>query len=1414
MATRYSLRRTLSAVICLITAMSSILTGNNMVYAADGRSDSVSMSLESYPDVDVILTRGITDVNTDSFRADLMKYLTDMGLSQDKIHITAQDGASSQQDGVFDWTGYSAVRSDYYGRKDSNDANGGYALWHKRGGNITITDNEITSDISFTGNWIAESHLISIAKMPDLGDGKEIYKQEISFDYDLNFGDSIIGAGLILNGQRNGDYLDCYVLSINNNANNGNAPWTGHYLYDLAGHKTGALFKARYYLGGVKMTDDGMTYSKPVNQGNGNLHGSYTKIASFQLDKKGTISVLNQDGHIVIDGTTSGKVARLADVTDLATGDYFGFFEETYNHGCSSCGLFKLTDFSIKSDYRITYANVLTNGAYGFTQDHLHYIVDVDDKVDSSMNEPVVDLYTENDNGYDGMHFIAWGNDTNKDFFNKFLSKHTKTDGTSIGFFVDNGDYANCLEQTAKDIYATVQKYQGDNTVVQELAAKLNLNPESMRQDTATGTGKYKNGKWSVKFDPTSIESDLINGAVTKRTGKESSLYETPVIHDNVYEVTGYKDVDSQDGTIVTGTTTNHVLDSYIKHDNPSSINDLECIGTYVVMRGGFLSDTYNSPYNSALAEGESEYKRVRGYTLSNVREQNGVWSLWGPYYFFDIFGDDNVGTDIEDDSDDYVYRNVHTNWGNRASGNGYTVAELNPVRYAYDTGNPNVGDNGIQYEEIFYVLSDEFESSKYPWKFGKFTYDNVESSIVAYKEVPLYVSKKYTLEEYWADNVIYEYDPIMTYNVPQYDWVERDYQYEDSLRIKAFDKTANPGTYDIYFEDTLIKSIYEHRKPVANFNISVDKSGKVTINNLSYDLDQYYSVSSVDDGQTLHGIKNFTWDYRAVSATTWTSGKPTVLDSNNYLVRLTVEDKDGEISTLTKQVSTGDVYVAPVSMFDFTGGDVNISDDGAYIVSKYKSFSLDDQSYDPNGLQITKRYWTVSYLDDGGKSVIIQDSVANPLTHFDKTGHYTYSLIVENSAGLKSVAYSKSIDVVADQNGPSVTVNPVYRSWSTSSVDVTITVTDAESGFDYFKYAINESKSTPADSSTEWIKITDSSLTFTLKEDGQWYVHVIAYDKDGNSTVFKNGSGPAGLYQIDTTKPTIEKLETDYDAVSATVKTVANDHNTVLNKDGSGIVSYAITTSASEDSITAWQSSPNFRLTQYNTYYIWARDAVGLISDPYRLSYANKRVATWNIESGDGGNGSRVGMVNADGTLSPVMESQGGFGAAAQNLKANHICYYLLNSRFGGKASDNEELYVQHEGGGSNGIADYVSSEADNGEMFGSVQKYDVISTDGDAYATAHVESVPAITFDGNGSISGKMDSDIVFISDQAYVLPANAFKHESGSFSGWSLTKDGPVVFSNEQSVTRDELLNIYNDTFGTSYKSGMITLYAVWN
>lgn len=342
---------------------------------------------------------------------------------------------------------------------------------------------------------------------------------------------------------------------------------------------------------------------------------------------------------------------------------------------------------------------------------------------------------------------------------------------------------------------------------------------------------------------------------------------------------------------------------------------------------------------------------------------------------------------------------------------------------------------------------------------------------------------------------------------------------YMENLKTD-FSKT---GKYDIYFADKLIKTIYSHRRPVANFKIA--KSGNsVSLVSTSYDMDKQ------DDIGLGKGIAKEEWSYKEVNDSSWTSGKLTnAATGKTYIIQLRVQDKQGAWSLPVTKYISGDTatVLQPEANFDFAQDTISL----------YQPLVITDNSYDPNGLTLSTYRWTVK---KDGKNLVT--NATSPITNFRNygAGNYEYNLVVVNSSGKVSEMYTKQIKVTDDASGPKIETNITESGWS-EKVDISLQFSDTESGFKGYQYAWSESSNTPTKG---WSAMNSSaSTTISNDEDGIWYLHVKAYDNKGNET-YKI----LGQYRIDKTAP----------VVSHTLSTNNNTNKPVVislqNQDVSGI--------------------------------------------------------------------------------------------------------------------------------------------------------------------------------------------------------------------------------------------------------------------
>ena len=1246
---------------CIITLCSTPL---ERVYAdsnttiQDGNTEvedttadkKVEVGVNNYPYIDVLVTRGISNLDTSNVKADLLKELSDKGIPQDHINIISQDTNQLLSTGSFNWTGWSAITGRY--GSQGNESSAGNPLSNHRAGTIKIGTNNYSngqnssSNVNFVGNWVDDGFMLLTAPILAEDPKYTVYNQNILFNYSLSFGDSITGAGIIVDGYYQGDYFYGYAISINNTSHNhksGNS-WCSRQLVNIAnGHsqwdrncytagkpdKTGAIFKVKYYTGGMSYSSNsnGLTIrSRHSGVNSSNLHGQYTLVKSFALPQNGRMKVdvtndkitvyvsddttIKSDYQSDIDYESKRVYAYLADCTVDKVGSYFGFFSEHYQHGCTSLGNFDLKQLKIDKKARIDYSTVLNTSGI-FNENSLHTVINIDDVSCDSFTDKEKLMSTINaSNGTDGknIHFMHWGTNDNYSEITNFINKLSFNERR--GIFLYNNNYGNCIIKSAEYIRDLFLQNCNKNTVVKENPAELTVTPSEMRYNSAEGTGKFKYGKWTVKhyskaytgddlvnsqmYDKTFIEADVDSNGNIIPHEERISKYNTKG-EERKYITTKYRQVDinsDDDPTndVITGT---HIkgekpgeerdIAYYYKQDNFSSMDDLEYVGNAIVLRSvGY--DSYNTSFN----ESPVSYKICRAYNLTNAVYDNTPIHVIG--HGFNI---DDSGT-----------------FNSTVSG------DLTTIETDYDVIDVDGNNLGVtQQTHMYVILSEDWSAA--PFKAGRFVIDtdmDYSSGYSIYKEVPIYVCKNYFCTPVYKDTIVNEYDPVIQDVAYEAEETATLY-YDNNLNMEYFDDEV--GLYEIYYEDELLKTVLEHRRPHAEFAVTIGALDPATgyknviYTNKSYDLDNYFTVSKAA-GENMPGIETCTWQYMCENDMVWHSGRPDKIDADlQYVVKLIVTDPYGESVSTTKII--GGNTTPPIADFTLIGDDIVVDKSGTKSISIYGDMSINDMSYDPNGLELTNYYWTVSYRKNANSvPVILCQNQSTPILTFNSgPGAYTYQLQVKNSKNKLSNIHMETIEVTADNVAPDIHVTPLWCDWG-DYCDINVAVTDADSGFDYFIYSFSEDKNTPTDNSYSdeggttgvWSsKITNSNSTIRIDKDGKWYLHIKAYDKAGNEAIYKTVSGdPAGIYLIDTTKPTIEKVTINPHNLYADFTFKTNDYSTLYKKEGSGVTYYAINQDKSAEPID-WYVNPTYvRVYKSGIYYVWIKDLKGNVSLPYEV--------------------------------------------------------------------------------------------------------------------------------------------------------------------------------------------------------------------
>ena len=387
------------------------------------------------------------------------------------------------------------------------------------------------------------------------------------------------------------------------------------------------------------------------------------------------------------------------------------------------------------------------------------------------------------------------------------------------------------------------------------------------------------------------------------------------------------------------------------------------------------------------------------------------------------------------------------------------------------------------------------------------------------------------------------------------------------------FDK---PGKYEITFDDEIVKTVYVHRKPVSDFEISIENL-QITLNSVSYDLD-----SNEDNGYGK-GIVSEKWYYKEVSESIWHEGKLEELDKENiYVIKLEVTDEQGISNYTTKYVGTGN----PVSKFNFMND----------TVCKYNKLEINNTSYDPEGRDIKSESWTLK------KDGQVIGTYLEPILDFNTSdlgsGKYSYTLIVTNSADTISEAYTKTFTIVDDTVSPEIIVDTDVNNEWIPEKEMDIEVLDNESYVSKWRYEFVTSP-TPTIEDDEWSAWDTEETEITVNTGaltGRYYLHVQAYDEANNLS-----ERTVGPFNLDNTNPVINGVNVE--------KQGFRDNKVTIHAfdEHSGIVGYALTkyepttfdmrarTFAAVET-PEFQESNEFKVESDGLYTAWAIDALGNI--------------------------------------------------------------------------------------------------------------------------------------------------------------------------------------------------------------------------
>lgn len=241
-----------------------------------------------------------------------------------------------------------------------------------------------------------------------------------------------------------------------------------------------------------------------------------------------------------------------------------------------------------------------------------------------------------------------------------------------------------------------------------------------------------------------------------------------------------------------------------------------------------------------------------------------------------------------------------------------------------------------------------------------------------------------------------------------------------------------------------------------------------------------------------------------------------------------------------------------------------------------------------------------ISMYDQNGKAIFEKSAVqvnngnyeftTTPILEVQEPS--TFTIKVEDMFG-NAKTQEITLEKI-DSKTPELTVSSTDNGKWNQAITYKVEATD--SGIGQVKYSFNTQDNFVLGNVENEKYVKEYTLTGDVYEAKPAMIYV--KDALGNLVSKKITIG-----KIDTTSPTITKVNQEKVSEGTKITIEANDINTTINKEGSGIVGYAITKSKQTPSEKVYKTNKEFNLSEPGTYYVWAKDAAGNISSRYELT-------------------------------------------------------------------------------------------------------------------------------------------------------------------------------------------------------------------
>ncbi|MDO6519328.1 Ig-like domain-containing protein, partial [Zobellia uliginosa] len=445
------------------------------------QAQTVDMTVQQGPNVDVMVTVGSANVDLSTFEADLEQAMNLKGIPLGKLRVEAFQRSSISSDqadagDIFNsWNkmnfngteppAHNSYTGDYFTFDSSTNSiladfvgryNGfGYAMYDPTG---DITDGTITATFGLTGDPYTHAEV------------GFIFKKEDNDNFYAYIIDNHTACGN-LSGYASGDGYPAEAILKRENGNttilavNTNSGTSGTASYSWNENRSD-MFAAFY---------------------NG-------QVIDFKIEMNGDNIVISRRGG---GGDAGTGWVKAFDITDssFSSGTYGFYVHEQQN------AYFK--DIKIEKLELRAFKDVLREPQW--RNSALRFNVNLDDlevaDFDSDTDLSEILMRTINED----IHYIGWGTNANEDQFDRFVAQNNNQ-GTFINR--DSGSWSTWIDNMAQYIYEQYQygTVSAGDYFIAGTSVEIDVDPAQLKRNTANAS--YPSGRWKITHDETYFENN------------------------------------------------------------------------------------------------------------------------------------------------------------------------------------------------------------------------------------------------------------------------------------------------------------------------------------------------------------------------------------------------------------------------------------------------------------------------------------------------------------------------------------------------------------------------------------------------------------------------------------------------------------------------------------------------------------------------------------------------------------------------------------------------------------------------------------------------------------------------------------------------------------------------------------------